>query len=320
MKERKSTPLSYDKPQVIGAAMVYFRPGDTPVTEEELNRRMGYLEYKWYYDDSPEMEEINGLFYAGPTRYGNIQALGENMMLIAIDKIAAYAHFLRDYDLPGRSRMRYEGEIYPTGDDIAIHTVQFDEKNPRPELIAFFFNNAGFKFDKLQYSGKNGISGWINIMSSKVDDGNLVNLFLELAPSAKIEYTTICTGEGVYINKENIANMIYNRIHLNSIDAKQALAQSTGWLSNLDKPAYYYMVQMVKYDLIHNHLKDIPFDRIVAINTDGALIALKRTGEEELLAKLMANNSQLMKVQVDVKYKVRGGEVYIDREVDEYGD
>lgn len=320
MEKKPRIPISEAKPQNRGAALIYFTNEYAPKYEDELNPKMGFLQYKKYAEKGQDMIEVNKIYYAGPTRYGNYAAKGDRIP-VSIDMMAAYARFLANNELPGKSHTRYDGEVYPRKGEVAIHTIYFEEDKPSEKLMAYFFNEGAFTKRLVSFNGEHGIAGWINILSSDYDKGQLLGLFMTLAPSAKIEYTTICTGTPVYINRVNLNNMIYNRMHFNSLNDKHAMAQATGWLSKLDKPSYYYMVQMIKYDLLFKRLKGIPFERIMALNTDGAIVAV--TGlDDPIYAQILENNptTDFMKVEYNVELNIRGREVYVQRKEVKDGD
>lgn len=299
--------------QVIGTAMFFMEPAHRPIYLDgyyaAFNNSVKY--YNTFLADSPDVKEVTDTYFSGPVRYGNKGAIKDGSVLVGADLVSAYALFLIDNILPGTRRTKYDGYVAPKGAEINIYTFEFAEKNPSPKLTDWFLAKESFSH-KIQNFGDNGVKGRINIMASK-DRFELYELFREAAPSAKVISTVTCFGkEKVYINRENLRTRVQMKFQGNKI-SKKMLTQSMGNLSHLDKPSFYWMVQCVKARVLTQLIKNVPHENIVAMNTDGVIIAFDEHDIDAMANYVMATENWDVVVEIGIEVKTIGTQVFQER-------
>lgn len=297
------------RPHLMGASLIYFPTSMKFRSESQVYMYLKQTEKirNEYYDE--DVRSIEEFYFSGPMRYGCKEAIDSNKQLVSVDLITAYARILRDSVLPGRKRTRYDGMIHPQKGEVGIVTLSFAEREPDERLEVWFLNQAAFKKRLITKYEDVGIKGLINIIID--DEGTeLLQIFKQVAPSAKVVYTVIAKGEPmVYINREALRNLIRERNNpYNPMrdEIKKMLASSTGFLAHLDKISYYYMVQKVKKIVIIDILSKFEHDEVVGINTDGVILCT------EFGDTRYNDFDNRFKIEKDIDVKFLGSEVFVE--------
>lgn len=303
-----------DQYQVQGTAMFFMSPTHRPMYLDAFYPAYQNVikHYNEGMGDSEDVKEIADIYFSGPIRYGNANAIKKDSIIINADLVSAYATFLINNSVPGSRRTRFDGYVAPREGEINCYTFEFAEDNPSRELIEWFLSADSFKH-KIKSYGDRGIKGRINIMASK-KLFDLYDLFRKHCPSAKLISTVVCFGrEKVYINRESITTQLVMKYQGHPI-AKKVLTQSMGNLSRFDKFTFYWMVQCVKARVLTQLIKDVPLDSVVAMNTDGVLIAFDEKDIDGMANYIMSLEQYTdVEVEIGVDIKIRGTQVFKER-------
>jgi hypothetical protein len=103
-------------------------------------------------------------------------------------------------------------------------------------------------------------STWMNLIK-------YVNKFLTEDEGIILKTYTFHGSNTVEIQQSQIQKL-YNNKEDGSKNAKNMLVQSTGWLSLIDKPTYYHMVQYIKFHLLKTVYDHKIEDDLLGIQTD----------------------------------------------------
>ena len=141
----------------------------------------------------------------------------------------------------------------PLSDNIQLYVIQFSCKSDSP-FVSWYLNQAAIQKKKVQSDGQR-IYGKIAIFASHwMNQLKYINHFL--APDeAKVIKTYSFHGKKVVDVKMSQIKKLYQLKELGVLEAKLMLVQATGWLSIIDKPTYYHMVQYIKFYLMETAYK-----------------------------------------------------------------
>ena len=104
---------------------------------------------------------------------------------------------------------------------------------------------------------------------------------------AEVIRTYIFHGpEAVEVRKSQI-HKLYEAKQYGSKKAKKMLVQSTGWLSIIDKPTYYAMIQYIKFQLLEAIYKNNLENDCFGVQTD--CIFYRVTPENQFVFKELTN-------------------------------
>lgn len=200
---------------------------------------------------TPETTESlqNNLFYSGPATFVNHKLDVRKHKIAKMDLKSAYLAYLINDKIkkPGIFRIKHHG-AYPLTDNIQLYVIQFSCKTDSP-FVSWFLNQAAIQKKKVQSDG-NRIYGTIALFSSLwMNQLKYVNHFLD-PDEARVIKTYSFHGKKTVDVKMSEIKKLYQMKELGVKEAKLMLVQSTGWLSIIDKPTYYHMVQFIKFYLM----------------------------------------------------------------------
>jgi|LGOV01.1.fsa_nt_gb hypothetical protein len=216
--------------------------------------------------DTTEDTQKN-ILYSGPTVFFRPEI---NIIDHEIDKMdikSAYPAYLINEQIqkPGIFRIRHLG-AFPLSDRVALYVIKFncDTNNL---FVKWFLNSSAVTMKKIKTDGSK-VWGSVGIFSSTwMNLIKYVNKFLTTDEGLILKTYTFHGSNTVEITQSQIEKL-YNNKEDGSKNAKNMLVQSTGWLSLIDKPTYYHMVQYIKYHLLKTIYDHEIEDDLIGIQTD----------------------------------------------------
>ena len=207
------------------------------------------------------------ILYSGPTVFFDETVDIVDKMIDKIDIRSAYPSYLINEMIkkPGLFRIKHDG-AFPLSDRIALYIIKFNCSVDN--LFAkWFLNSSAITKQKIKTDGSR-IWGTVGIFSSTwMNLTKYVNKYL--APEeGLIEKTYTFHGDQVMNVKQSQIRKLYEDKEDGSKESKMMLVQSTGWLSLIDRPTYYHMIQYIKYFLletVYNHKLE---DDLLGVQTD----------------------------------------------------
>jgi len=207
------------------------------------------------------------ILYSGPTVFFDETVDIIDQMIDKLDIRSAYPSYLINEQIskPGMYRMKHDG-AFPLSDWIALYIIKFNCSVDN--LFAkWFLNSSAITKQKIKTDGSR-IWGSVGIFSSTwMNLTKYVNKYL--APEeGLITKTYTFHGDQVMDIKQSQIRKLYEDKEDGSKESKMMLVQSTGWLSLIDRPTYYHMVQYIKFYLletIYNHKLE---DDLIGVQTD----------------------------------------------------
>lgn len=206
------------------------------------------------------------ILYSGPTVFfnGNVD---DDHEVDKMDLKSAYPSYLINEQIkkPGVFRMKHDGAI-PLSDRIALYVLTFncDMSNM---FVKWFLNSSAITMKKIKSDGMR-VWGEIGIFSST--EMNLIQYISHFLSEEEGTINKSYTFHGdspVEIKKSQIRKL-YEMKEEGSTNAKGMLVQSTGWLSIIDKPTYYHMVQYIKFYLLETVYQYDLQDELIGVQTD----------------------------------------------------
>jgi hypothetical protein len=211
---------------------------------------------KFIREMTPETTEQlqKGLFYSGPATFVNHSLDIKNHKIAKMDLKSAYLAYLINDKIkkPGIFRIKHHG-AYPLTENIQLYVIQFSCKTNSP-FVSWYLNQAAIQKKKVRSDG-NRIYGTIALFSSTwMNQLRYVRYFLEPGEAEVIKTYSFHGKKTVDVKMQQIKKL-YQMKELGVKEAKLMLVQSTGWLSIIDKPTYYHMVQYIKFYLMETAYK-----------------------------------------------------------------
>jgi len=188
----------------------------------------------------------NGITYSGPTTFFRQDMDIKNFKIDKKDLKSAYLAYLVNERIkkPGIFRIRHHGSI-PLSDHVALYVIKF-QCAVDSMFVKWFLNSSAIHKKKYKTNGT-VIWGEIGIFASVwMNNLKYVNKFLSPEQTEVVKVYTFHGKDTVECKKEQIHKLYQMKEH-GIKKAKMMLVQSTGWLSIIDKPTYYHMVQYIKY-------------------------------------------------------------------------
>lgn len=193
-------------------------------------------------------------FYSGPATFVNHKLDVKHHKIAKMDLKSAYLAYLINDKIkkPGIFRLKHHG-VLPLSDNIQLYVIQFSCKTDNP-FVSWFLNQAAIQKKKVQSDGER-IYGTIALFASHwMNQLKYVNHFLD-PDEARVIKTYSFHGKKTVDVKMSQIKKLYQLKELGVVEAKLMLVQSTGWLSIIDKPTYYHMVQYIKFYLMETAFK-----------------------------------------------------------------
>jgi len=216
--------------------------------------------------DTTEDTQKN-ILYSGPTVFFRSTVEIKDFEIDKMDIKSAYPAYLINQQIqkPGLFRIRHLG-AYPLSDRIALYIVKFNCSVDNM-FVKWFLNSASITMKKINTDGSR-VWGSVGIFSSTwMNLIKYVNKFLS-QDEGMIVKTYTFHGENTVEIQQSQIDKLYNSKESGNKNAKNMLVQSTGWLSLIDKPTYYHMVQYIKYHLLKTVYDNKIEDDLIGIQTD----------------------------------------------------
>lgn len=216
--------------------------------------------------ETSEDTQVN-LFYSGPTVFVRHDMQMKNMQVGKMDLKSAYLAYLINDKIkkPGIFRIKHHG-AQPLNDNIQLYVIRFSCTTDNL-FVKWFLNQAAIQKKKVQTNGQR-IWGTISLFASTwMNQLHFVNKFLEW-DEAEVVKTYSFHGKKTVDVKMPQIRKLYQLKEEGVKEAKLMLVQSTGWLSIIDRPTYYHMVQYIKFYLMNTGLEYDFFDDIFGTQTD----------------------------------------------------
>ena len=195
--------------------------------------------------DTTEDTQKN-LIYSGPTVFYRPEVDIKNFQIDKMDLKSAYLAYLINEQIkkPGVFRIKHHG-AYPLSDKIVLYVIKFNCAADNL-FVKWFLNASAINKRKIKTDGQR-VYGSISIFSSSwMNQLKYIDKFLT-ADEAVIEKSYTFHGSDTVDIKQSQIQKLYEAKERGSKNAKNMLVQSTGWLSLVDRPTYYHMVQYIKY-------------------------------------------------------------------------
>ena len=202
-------------------------------------RQHNPLTYKFTQDEA---------LYSGPTVFFDKRIDIVDYLLMKADIKSAYPSYLINSNIkkPGIFRIMVQGAA-PLSHHNTLYFIRFHCSKDNL-FVKWFLNSSNIQKKKIQTDGRD-IWGEIGIFSSiEMNLIKYVNMFLP--NGAYITKSIVFVGkETVKAEKQQIRKL-YTMKENGLETAKTELNASTGWLSHIDKPTYYHMVQYIKFFML----------------------------------------------------------------------
>lgn len=207
------------------------------------------------------------LIYSGPTVFYRPEVELEGFEVDKMDLKSAYPSYLINDMIrkPGVFRMKHDGAV-PLSDRIALYVIQFNCSIDNM-FVKWFLNASAIQMKKIKSDGVR-VWGEVSVFSST--DMNLiqyVTIFLS-EEEATITKSYSFHGDSPLEIKKSQIRKLYEMKEEGDANAKSMLVQSTGWLSIIDKPTYYHMVQYIKFYLLKTVYDYGLEDELIGVQTD----------------------------------------------------
>ena len=212
-------------------------------------------------------ETQNQTLYSGPTVFFNQKINIRDHLVDKMDIRSAYPSYLINEQIqkPGLFRIRHLG-AFPLSDKIALYIIKFNCSVDNM-FVKWFLNSSAVTKQKIKSDGKR-VWGTVGIFSSTwMNLIKYVNKFLKIE-EAIITKTYTFHGKNTIEIKQSQIEKLYKNKELGSKEAKNMLVQSTGWLSLIDKPTYYHMIQYIKYHILKTVYDNQIENDLIGVQTD----------------------------------------------------
>ena len=216
--------------------------------------------------DTTEDTQKN-ITYSGPTVFHDSKVNIEGYLIDKIDLKSAYLSYLINEKIskPGIFRIKHE-YVYPISNKVALYLVRFncDREN---SFVKWFLNSSAIQKKKIKTDGLR-VWGTIGIFASTwMNNLKYVSMFLGKDEGEIVKTYTFHGKNTVECTRSQIDKLYRMKEHGNK-NAKNMLVQSTGWLSLIDRPTYYHMVQYIKFYLLQTTYDYQLQDDNVGVQTD----------------------------------------------------
>jgi hypothetical protein len=232
----------------------------------------------------------NGITYSGPTVFFRQDIDIKNHKIDKMDIKSAYLAYLVNEQIkkPGIFRVKHHGSI-PLTDNVALYVIKF-QCAADSLFVKWFLNSSAIHKKKFQTNGTI-IWGEIGIFASNwMNNLKYVNKFLSPEQTEVVKVYTFHGKDTVECKKEQI-HKLYEMKESGVKKAKLMLVQSTGWLSIIDKPTYYHMVQYIKWYLLKSIYDYGLEDDYFGVQTDCMFVRV--TEENDPILQWMFENNTL---------------------------
>lgn len=216
--------------------------------------------------DTTEDTQKN-ILYSGPTVFFNKNIDIQDREIDKMDLKSAYLAYLIEDSIkkPGIFRIRHMG-AFPLSNRIALYIIKFNCSVDNM-FVKWFLNSSAITKKKINTDGAR-VWGSVGIFSSTwMNLTKYVNKFLGEDEGIILKTYTFHGKNTVDITQSQI-DKLYEQKEQGSTNAKNMLVQSTGWLSLIDKPTYYHMVQYIKFHMLETTYNYEIEKDLIGIQTD----------------------------------------------------
>lgn len=234
-------------------------------------------------------ETQHELIYSGPTVFANKKLNIDGYDIMKADIRSAYPSYLvnRAIKKPGIYRVRVEGAA-PLSRRITLYHISFECKLDNL-FVKWFLNSNIIQKKKIKTDGTQ-VWGEIAIFSSI--DMNLMKYVNEMLDDAYVIKSYVFYGKEVVDVEYTQIRKLYQIKESGIPMGKLELNMATGWLSLIDKPTYYHMVQYVKFWLLETVSRYHLADKLLGIQTD-CLYYLIDDNTKAVMSLIMRDNLTL---------------------------
>jgi len=228
--------------------------------------------------DTTEDTQKN-IVYSGPTVFHDAKIEVNDRMIDKMDLKSAYLAYLIEESIlkPGVFRLRHMG-AFPLSDRIALYIVKFNCSVDNM-FVKWFLNSSAITKKKIKTDGSR-VWGTVGIFSSSwMNLTKYVNKFLSPEEGLILKTYTFHGKNTVDIKQSQIDKLYSDKEH-GSKNAKNMLVQSTGWLSLIDRPTYYHMVQYIKFHMLKTIYDYEIENELIGIQTDCLFFVVTEKTEE----------------------------------------
>ena len=230
-------------------------------------------------------QELNETLYSGPTVFVDRRVDFKDYEIMKADLKSAYPSYLINAKIrkPGVARVKVKGAV-PLSEWITLYTFAF-KCHIDNMFVKWFLNSSSINKKKISTDG-NYIWGKISIFSNvEMNLMKYVDMFL--GDKAIIESSIMFVGHETMNPDKLQIRKLYKLKEQGVETAKTELNASTGWLSRIDKPTYYHMIQYIKYFLLETAYNyGLQYD-IIGVQTDCLIYRLNENTEDfERLIKM----------------------------------
>ncbi len=232
----------------------------------------------------------NGITYSGPTTFFRSDIDSEHYKIDKKDIKSAYLAYLVNEQIkkPGIFRIRRQG-AFPLSEHVALYVIKFQCETDSM-FVKWFLNSSAIHKKKFKTNGTH-IWGEIGIFASTwMNTLKYVNKFLTPDQTEVVKVYTFHGSDTVQCKKEQI-HKLYKMKEYGVKKAKMMLVQSTGWLSLIDKPTYYHMVQYIKYYQLATIYDNNLENDYIGVQTDCTLFRI--TDENKNVLEAITKNDSL---------------------------
>lgn len=220
------------------------------------------------------------IVYSGPTVFYKELNIKDHM-IDKIDLKSAYLSYLINERIKKPSIFRIKHEfVVPVSDRVQLYIVNFNCSIDN-DFVKWFLNSSAIQKKKIRTDGSR-VFGSIGIFASTwMNNLKFVDHFLEEGEGTITKTYTFHGKDTVEPKKTQIQKLFEDK-EMGSTEAKLMLVQSTGWLSIIDRPTYYHMVQYIKYYLMDTLFKYKLYDDNIGVQTDCLFIRVTDENESRL--------------------------------------
>lgn len=223
----------------------------------------------------------HNLLYAGPTVFYRSDINIKNHKVDKIDLKSAYLAYLINERIkkPGIFRIKHE-RVLPVTERIQLYVINFNCAIDNP-FVKWYLNSSAIQKKKIRTDSRR-VWGQISIFASTwMNNLKYVEYFLGEHQGSIVKTYTFHGKNTVDVQQSQIQKL-FEMKEAGSKDAKDMLVQSTGWLSIIDRPTYYHMIQYIKFYLLETLYNYNLFDDNIGVQTDCLFIRVTAENESNL--------------------------------------
>lgn len=235
------------------------------------------VKHKWVREHTEKTlgEELENSYYSGATVFNHAKFSNDDDILHLDLRTAYGAYMVSCYKKPGIRREKFDFFVAHRDDKINLYEIEFRVSNNSP-FVRWFINEVAYTKRKVVRE-EEYTSGRVKFFSSpELNMSDYVAKMLEHEEYRVVSTVQFSTDDSLleqYVHVGNVVDL-YTEKENGDKTKKQMLNESTGWLSRIDKPTYYHMVQTVKFMIMKLSIDNRLDDDMVSVMTDGCYIKI----------------------------------------------